>query len=99
MAAGFAPGAADFAGVLVNAGCCGACAGRGAGVAAGGIGEKPSFVAKAFATFVTLPGFSSALCARTVIVPGVRVARMATRLIPASRSRNGWLIELILPLL
>src|SRR6266542_6683797 len=94
-----ATGAVEVAGALVNAGCCGDCAGSATGGSAGGMVEKPSRAAKARATIDTLPAFSPALRARTVIVPGVRVARIATRLIPASRSRNGWLIESILPLL
>src|SRR5436853_84529 len=37
--------------------------------------------------------------ARTVIEPAVSVERTATRLMPHSRSSQGWLIELVLPLL
>src|SRR5260221_8973851 len=90
---------AVFAAALVKAGCCGAPAGSGAGDGAGGVVDTPPLAAKAFDTIVMLAGFSPAPVARTVIVPAARVERIATRLMPASKSRNGWFVESIFPLL
>src|SRR5262245_27010182 len=99
MIAGFPNGAPSFVDVLVNVGVGGGSVGSGTNGTAGGVVETPSAAEKALATIVTPPGVSPVLRARTVIAPGERVARIATRLIPASRSRNGWLMESIFPLL
>src|SRR5438046_199418 len=85
-------GAAGPACARANAACCGAAAGN-LTTAMTGISSL-----KARLVIVTLPGFSPSLFARTVIGPGARVARTATRLMPASRSRNALFTELILPL-
>src|SRR5947209_7944574 len=98
VAAGVFAAGADAAAAVAIAGCAGGVAGSLIVGAAGVAVAMPFGAVKACDSIVTLAGCRPSLFARTVILPGLRVARTATRLMPASKSRNGLLIELILPL-
>ena len=98
VAAAFTVGP-DCARLLVNATLVGAVAGSVVGVSAGAVVVNPPSAANGSDVSFTLAGCKPVLLARTVIVPLARVARTLTRLMPASRSRYGWLVELIRPLL
>src|SRR5215212_9639899 len=67
--------------------------------AAGPEADIPSGARNALDWIVIPAGARPALFAVTTICPACRVARIATRLIPASRSRNRLFTESTLPLL
>src|SRR5581483_10434095 len=92
-------GAAGFAITKSAAFTTGGCTGSFTAGSAGSLAAIPSSTLSRLDRTASVAGFNPSHSARTVTVPDSRVERTATQLMPHSRSRNGLLIEFVLPLL